>query len=269
MRDGIPQRPWSMLGRGVSGAAAALFINLLLFSAALWLLGPTPGHLIQSSKIMVRVMETDSKSPTSAFSSPRPAQLPLVLADEQVPDFKAGQYKPTEQTARGITDHAVEAGTLPARINKEAKGKTQADSIPSKGEVASEATGDKAETHHEISSSGPGPGPRSTSLARGSLTVGPFSMGQVDRIPEATRRPRPIYPRSARRRGTQGWVKVRFVVDRRGLPSQTQVLESSPPGVFDGTVLEALPRWRFNPGVKNGQVVDTWVVTTIRFQLTD
>ncbi len=94
-----------------------------------------------------------------------------------------------------------------------------------------------------------------------------LEMGQVDRIPMATARIPPMYPYQARRRGVEGWVAVRFLVDTRGRVSHLAVTASQPPGVFDSAVRRALSQWRFRPGIKDGRPVETWVRTTIRFRL--
>ncbi len=94
-----------------------------------------------------------------------------------------------------------------------------------------------------------------------------LEMGQVDRIPMATTRIPPRYPYQARRRGVEGWVAVRFLVDTRGRVSRLTVTASRPPGVFDSAVRRALAQWRFRPGLKQGRPVETWVRTTIRFRL--
>lgn len=108
------------------------------------------------------------------------------------------------------------------------------------------------------------------------ITLGPaiappgpvrFQMSEVDSLPMATARIPPIYPYSAKRRGIQGQVAVRFLVDARGRVSHLRITSSQPPGIFDEAVMRALGRWRFRPGIKDGRPVDTWVSTTIKFKL--
>lgn len=94
-----------------------------------------------------------------------------------------------------------------------------------------------------------------------------FELGQVDRGPLITSRVQPPYPYRARRRGIEGAVTVRFLVDRQGEVQNLTIVDSRPPGEFDRVVLETVPRWRFRPGVKDGERVETWVETTIRFRL--
>lgn len=94
-----------------------------------------------------------------------------------------------------------------------------------------------------------------------------YSLGQVDRAPLARGQAPPPYPYLARRRGISGAVTVRFLVDKQGGVSHLEVLKAEPPGIFEETVLRTVGRWRFAPGVKDGEAVETWVETTIRFKL--
>jgi protein TonB len=89
----------------------------------------------------------------------------------------------------------------------------------------------------------------------------------VDRAPVVTSRVPPTYPYRARRRGIEGAVTVRFLVDRRGEVQGLTIVDSRPPGVFDQAVRDTVTRWRFRPGLKDGEAVETWVQTTIRFRL--
>ncbi len=95
-----------------------------------------------------------------------------------------------------------------------------------------------------------------------------FESGQVDQPPQVISRVPPIYPYSAKRRGVTGVVVVRFLVDVQGRVQRLRVMESKPPGIFDKCVHQAVAKWRFKPGVFQGQAVPTWVVVPIKFKLT-
>ena len=77
----------------------------------------------------------------------------------------------------------------------------------------------------------------------------------------------PIYPMRARRSGIEGWVKVRFIVNKEGRVEDISILESHPPKIFDKSVIRCVSAWRFTPGTVEGVPVNTWVETTIRFDL--
>ena len=77
----------------------------------------------------------------------------------------------------------------------------------------------------------------------------------------------PVYPPSAKRRGIEGWVKVRFVVNPRGEVQDVSIVDAKPPGVFDDSVTRCVFGWRFQPGTVDGTPVSAWVETTVRFEL--
>lgn len=77
----------------------------------------------------------------------------------------------------------------------------------------------------------------------------------------------PVYPPIAKRRSIQGYVKVLFTVTSDGRIEDIQVLESSPPRVFDDAVRQAMGRWRFEPRVSGGQITARQATRTIRFNL--
>jgi protein TonB len=90
----------------------------------------------------------------------------------------------------------------------------------------------------------------------------------VEQKPNPIFYPDPVYPQSARRRGVEGWVEVKFLVNRSGAVSHESVLNAHPKGIFENAALNALRQWRFAPGRAGGREVDTGVVQKIRFRLT-
>ncbi len=94
-----------------------------------------------------------------------------------------------------------------------------------------------------------------------------FDVGDLDQAPRAVVKGPPAYPFLARQREIEGFVQVRFLVDDRGQVSDVTVLDASPAGIFEQSVLQAVPTWRFEPGKIDGRPVASWVVTTIRFEL--
>lgn len=77
----------------------------------------------------------------------------------------------------------------------------------------------------------------------------------------------PVYPMAAKRRGIEGWVKVRFVVNEQGTVETITIVDAKPPGMFDHNVRQCVSKWRFKPGTVEGLPVKAWVETTIRFEL--
>jgi protein TonB len=92
-------------------------------------------------------------------------------------------------------------------------------------------------------------------------------------VPENTmRRTRfvpPEYPVRARERGTEGWVDLEFTVATDGTTQNVSVRAAEPAGVFERAAIEAVERWRYEPRVVNGSLVDQRVQARMRFRLED
>jgi TonB family protein len=79
----------------------------------------------------------------------------------------------------------------------------------------------------------------------------------------------PSYPSRARERGTEGWVDVEFTVAKDGRTRDAVVRSGQPAGVFDRAALEAIERWRYEPRVVDGTVVDQRVEARLSFRLSE
>jgi len=87
----------------------------------------------------------------------------------------------------------------------------------------------------------------------------------VDTPPVPTVAPRPPYPTWAREAGIEGKVFVRVLVGVDGIPKRVDVL-SGPKGLTEG-IEGPLMRWKFSPGLSNGNPVECWVEIPISFRL--
>ena len=80
----------------------------------------------------------------------------------------------------------------------------------------------------------------------------------------------PAYPDDARRKGTEGWVRLEFTVNERGQVRDIVVVGAEPSGVFEDAASAALARWRFRPPVAaDGRPVPLRTSVQLRFQLQD
>lgn len=66
--------------------------------------------------------------------------------------------------------------------------------------------------------------------------------------PELVEVAAPEYPRGAERRQLEGYVTVRYNVTETGQVADVEVVEQTPEGIFDRSVLRALEDWRYAPG---------------------
>lgn len=88
----------------------------------------------------------------------------------------------------------------------------------------------------------------------------------LDRVPRATVRPAPHYPGTMR--STNGSVTVEFVVDTTGRVVTADAVRWTHRDFVDPTV-QAVLRWRFEPGTINGRKVSFRMAIPIEFVATD
>ena len=65
------------------------------------------------------------------------------------------------------------------------------------------------------------------------------------RIPKAIQRGNPKYPSAALRKGIEGSVLLEFSVDAGGHVVAPRVIDTTPPGVFERTALDAVSHWSY------------------------
>lgn len=84
------------------------------------------------------------------------------------------------------------------------------------------------------------------------------------------KRSAPRYPSRALNRNIEGWVEVKFKVDRNGEPMEIEVVSSEPEGVFESAATKAVKKWRFDPA-KNEEtglaVISSELSTKLQFKL--
>lgn len=95
-----------------------------------------------------------------------------------------------------------------------------------------------------------------------------FDLAALDQVPVLTFQPQPIYPYDLRRSGVNGQVLIEFVVTPAGETIHLQVIRSSHQR-FEDAALQALRRWRFRPGTKDGVAVSTRMQQLFSFNLED
>ena len=79
----------------------------------------------------------------------------------------------------------------------------------------------------------------------------------------------PVYPESARKRGTEGWVELAFTVTQAGTVEDVEVRNSSPEAVFDEAATRAIRQWRFEPIVRDGEKISQRAMVRLRFSKQD
>jgi protein TonB len=93
-----------------------------------------------------------------------------------------------------------------------------------------------------------------------------FEPTLLDQIPQPRFRTPPIYPFDMRRQGIEGEVMVDFLVDAEGNVLNAHAAGSSH-REFDSAAVQAVAKWKFRPGRKDGQNVTTHMQVPIVFSL--
>jgi protein TonB len=101
------------------------------------------------------------------------------------------------------------------------------------------------------------------------MFIGNFQ--QVDQTAEGDIIPivriNPIYPREAAIAGTEGWVKLEFIITETGTVKSPKVIDAQPPRVFNREAIRAILKWKFKPRVVDGVAVERTATQTIDFKL--
>ena len=109
---------------------------------------------------------------------------------------------------------------------------------------------------------GPGTGPGSG----GGFGGGAYRIGGGVSPPSVLSKVEPEYSEEARKAKWQGTVVLQLVVDEHGLPQQMKVTRSLGLGL-DQKAIEAVGKWRFKPGMKDGKPVPVIATIEVNFRL--
>lgn len=112
------------------------------------------------------------------------------------------------------------------------------------------------------SGSGNGFGPGSG----GNFGGGVYRIGGGVSQPLPLYKPDPDYSEEARKAKFQGTVVLAIVVDEKGLPRDVKVVRPLGLGL-DQKAIEAVEKWRFRPGMKDGKPVAVYATIEVNFRL--
>ncbi len=109
---------------------------------------------------------------------------------------------------------------------------------------------------------GPGVGPGSG----GGFGGGAYRIGGGVSPPSVLTKVEPEYSEEARKAKWQGTVVLQLVVDEHGMPKDMRVTRSLGLGL-DAKAMEAVAKWRFKPGLKDGKPVPVIATIEVNFRL--
>jgi protein TonB len=112
------------------------------------------------------------------------------------------------------------------------------------------------------SGKGPGYGPGSG----GGFGGGAYRPGGGVSLPVPITKPEPEYSEEARKAKYQGSVTLQIVVDEKGVPTDIRVVKKLGLGL-DEKAIEAVAKWRFKPGMKDGKPVAVIATIEVSFRL--
>lgn len=95
-----------------------------------------------------------------------------------------------------------------------------------------------------------------------------FDISKLDQQPVAKFQARPQFPFEMRRAGISGEVLVDFIVDTDGAVRNAFAAHSSQ-REFEAAAVQAVSKWKFRPGRKNGHAVFTHMQVPIVFTLNE
>ena len=93
-----------------------------------------------------------------------------------------------------------------------------------------------------------------------------FDVTELEKRPEVVSQVQAVYPPDLRKAKIEGSVTLVFVLDESGRVTDPRVEQSTRPE-FEKPALEAVRKWRFRPGMRDGQAVRTYVRIPMRFRI--
>jgi len=91
--------------------------------------------------------------------------------------------------------------------------------------------------------------------------------GDLDAPPQPTRKFPPTYPSSLLSKGIGGRVLISCTIDANGSVIATSIKSSSGHPDLDKAAINAVNRWKFNPGTRGGKKVKSIAVVPFNFEV--
>jgi protein TonB len=93
-------------------------------------------------------------------------------------------------------------------------------------------------------------------------------MSQLDQVPRVRYQARAVYPFELSRAGVTGEATISFVVDREGNVRDVSAVKSTH-AEFGTAAVEAVQKWKFQPGQRGGILVNTRMSVPVVFNLSE
>lgn len=214
----------------------------------------------KSGNVMVGVIKSeDLYSGNTSSDADQRDQDTLKKLDKEQSNKPATALKQT--SANEIVENSKETNKITqATIDNKSKEKSSNSKRESVSETQTISNFDiETKTSPHI-----GKGPDSMGIPGSQGNAGGFS---EIAYPDYSLNPKPKYPRTARKRGYEGEVKLKVYVLANGKVGEIKVIRPSGYEILDQSALEAVKKWVFVPGRENGKEISSWVTVPITFQL--
>ncbi|MBI5382624.1 MAG: energy transducer TonB [Opitutae bacterium] len=94
-----------------------------------------------------------------------------------------------------------------------------------------------------------------------------YNLKELDSIPVVRYQAKPVYPFALRSAGITGEVVVAFIVEADGEVHAVEAVRSTQKE-FESAAVEAVSKWKFKAGKKDGRTVATRMQVPIKFSIT-
>ncbi|KAB2833325.1 MAG: energy transducer TonB [Candidatus Dadabacteria bacterium] len=231
----------------------SLVLHAAVFSAILLLSPVEPDELARPLMVGVTTRYDDPGRGKGSSLDPAPAKEPEKKAEKPV------EKKAVKKTVKKKPAAKSEKKEIISQNNV---------SVTERTAASSPVTPANATEGDSVSPEGRGKG---TGLGERGSGLDTSGSGEGTEIgyPNYGVNPKPDYPRIAKRHGYEGLVVLNVFVMESGNVGKVEIRKSSGYDVLDNSALDAVRKWVFIPGKKNGRAVPSWVVVPIRFDLTN
>lgn len=202
-----------------------------------------------------------------------PPQVHTTSTSAATPREQASQTQPAKRAVKPVPNRhtaSKERKVAVPKVRKSKKALKRAAAKPaSRGRKPKESEKIRPDKHNSAYDKRlAGTKVRKPSLSR-SAKANPYPQAKSNRVRRPTFRtnPRPKYPRSACRRGLEGTVVLKVLVNTHGRVGECRVHKSSGHQILDERALKTVQKWTFKPGTKGAKPLAMWVKIPIRFQL--
>lgn len=238
-------RPAKMMDKLGGRLPKALALSLALHLALMMLIQPAPQGGSSEVVLQARIVAAPERV------TPRP----LELADNVTVLPTVGR-----EEARIQTELPAETSSDQVEARSESSGQATVSDTPDLTKQEAEV---RAGEQESVGSQQPSGLPEIPVM----LDTRWYTAREVDIHPRPVKPIQPQYPEPARIEGIQGNVVIQIRIDQYGVVQDIEVVESTPPGVFDQSSLEAFRHARFHPAQREGRPVRALVKIRVTFEL--